>query len=169
MEESFICPDSCCKIKICPYIVKKDNLETFQRKKKAGVFIYDPSTNKVLLIQSRGNLWGPPKGTINYGETDIECAIREVKEETGITIYKDDLFKAVTIFNKATYFYLEMNECDVFVQNHIPENDANGIGWIKNTCLEKCIENGNITLSHHCRIIFKEFLSKDLPKFYQKT
>ena len=156
--ESFMCPDSCCNIKINPYIVQKDNLETFQRKKKAGVFICDPVSNKILLIQSRGNLWGPPKGTINYGESDTECAIREVKEETGLTISKDDLINSVNIYNNSTYFYLEMKECDVSVQNHIPENDANGIGWINHMCLEKCIKNGSITLSHHCRIIFRKFL-----------
>lgn len=163
--KSFMCTNSCCKINISPYIVQKDNLETFyRRRKKAGVFIYDPITNKILLIQSRGNFWGPPKGTINYGETDIQCAIREVKEETGLIISKDDLVKSITISNNATYFYLEMNECDVFVQNHIPENDANGIGWINLRCLEKFIENGNISLSNHCRIISREFLSKDFNR-----
>ena len=152
--KSFMCTNSCCKINISPYIVQKDNLETFyRRRKKAGVFIYDPITNKILLIQSRGNFWGPPKGTINYGETDIQCAIREVKEETGLIISKDDLVKSITISNNATYFYLEMNECSVKIEKTDEQNDATGIAWIKPECLTKSIEFGNISVTRHFRIL----------------
>lgn len=149
--EIFTCPDNCCNLKIKPY------KETFEKirmnRNKAGVFIYDPLTDKVLLVQSRGNLWGPPKGTIEYQESEIECAIREVKEETGLIISKEVLGKKFVIYNRATYFYIEMNECYVNIQN---ENDANGIGWIKTKCLEKCIQTGNIKLTHHTRLLFKK-------------
>ena len=84
--ETFLCVDGCCKIQIKEYkhqfLYSKNKIN----KKKAGVFIYDPNTNKVLIVQSRGNLWGAPKGTLEYGETNIECAIIEVEEETGLII-----------------------------------------------------------------------------------
>lgn len=162
--EIFTCPDKCCTIKIKPYVHAKDPFERVRRRRrKAGVFIYDPQSDKVLLIQSRGNLWGLPKGTINYGETERQCAIREVKEETGLTISDDSFTKAAKIYNCAIYFYMEMKECEVSIQDHIYENDANGIGWIKMSCLQKCVENGNISLSKHSRIVFRKFHKKHFP------
>ncbi len=162
--ETFICPNECCTIKVKPYTTPKDPFEKVRmRRKKAGVFIYDPNTGKVLLIQSRGHLWGPPKGTIQYAESERQCATREVKEETGLDISDDSFTKAVKIRNSAIYFYMKMGECNVTVQDRIPGNDANGIGWIKPDCLEKCIENGNISLSQHCRIVFSKFQGRDFP------
>jgi len=155
----FTCPNGCCKIKIKKYTKQKNPFDKIRRKRrKSGAFIYDPKTDKVLLIQSRGHLWGPPKGTLNYGETERNCAIREVKEETGLVISVDDFKRATKIRNRAMYFYVEKTECDVTVQTSIEDNDANGIGWIKIDCLEECIEHGNISLTHHCRVVFKRFM-----------
>ena len=39
-----------------------NNLPKYPR--KAGVLVYDPETNKVLLIESRGMYWGIPKGSL---------------------------------------------------------------------------------------------------------
>ena len=166
--ETFLCQDGCCTLKIKPYVVQNLLYENSQlRRKKSGVFICDPNTNKVLIVQSRGHLWGSPKGTMEEGETEAECAVREVMEETGIEISKESLTTPSAVYNKATYFYLEMNECDVSVQEKDPKNDANGIGWIKFECLEKCIEIGNISISGHLRLLFGKlhcrFFSK--PKF----
>lgn len=163
--ETFTCPDRCCTIKIKPYIHVKDPFEKIRRRrKKAGVFLYDPRKDKVLLIQSRGHLWGPPKGSMNYEELEIDCATREVYEETGIEIDTTKLTNYTNIHNRATYFYSEMDECDVNVQDGIRGNDANGIGWIKPDCLEKCIENGNISLTQHCRLAFIRFQNRFFPQ-----
>jgi ADP-ribose pyrophosphatase YjhB (NUDIX family) len=155
--ETFLCQDGCCSLKIKPYVEQDLQYENFHvRRKKSGVFICDPRTNKVLIVQSRGHLWGPPKGTMEDNETDSECAVREVMEETGLDISKESLTTSFAVYNKATYFYLEMKECDVSVQEKDPTNDANGIGWIKVECLEKCIEAGNISISGHLRLLFKQ-------------
>jgi ADP-ribose pyrophosphatase YjhB (NUDIX family) len=155
--ETFLCQDGCCTLKIKPYVAQDLQYENFHvRRKKSGVFICDPKTNKVLIVQSRGHLWGPPKGTMEDNETDAQCAVREVMEETGLDISKESLTTSFAVYNKATYFYLEMNECDVSVQEKDPTNDANGIGWIKIECLEKCIDAGNISISGHLRLLFKQ-------------
>jgi len=163
--KNFKCPEGCCEIKISNYIKKKHSENFFKKgNKKAGVFIYDPKKNKVLLVQSRGNLWGIPKGTLEYGETERICAIREVKEETGLEISEGSFIKSVKIYNNAEYFYIHLDECEVKVQKHIIGNDANGIGWIKPSCLEKFIKNGNISVNKHCRLVFKKFQNLDLPE-----
>lgn len=43
---------------------------------------------EVLLVKqfAHRNVWGMPKGHLNAGETREQCAVREVKEETGVDI-----------------------------------------------------------------------------------
>jgi ADP-ribose pyrophosphatase YjhB (NUDIX family) len=155
--------EKCCEIMIREYNKEYTHRYSYR---KAGVFIYDPQDDSVLLVQSRGHLFGCPKGSIKKGETDIECAIREVKEETGIIITPDKLDRFIKIKNKAVYYYLEMPKCKVEIQNNQGEdsNDANGITWIKIKCLEQAIENGNITLNHYAKIVFSKFLCKIFPR-----
>ena len=160
---SFVCPNRCCTLKIVPYVSTHDTdfLKRIQRcTGKAGVVLYDTIQDKVLLVQSRGHLWGPPKGTLQYGEAQRVCAVREVKEVTGLDISADSFTRAVNLSNKAIYFYMETPEIDVEVQSHIADNDANGVGWIKTKCLQECVENGNIALSKHCQIVLKRLLGK---------
>ena len=55
-----------------------------------GVGIAIVDDRKVLLVQKRSGpftgLWGVPGGKIEYGETRVEAAHREVLEETGLEI-----------------------------------------------------------------------------------
>ena len=170
--ETFTCPNKCCKIKINPYTtISTDHDNDRSHRNKAGVFIYDPIACKVLLVQSRGHLWGSPKGTMKYNETYRQCAIREVKEETGLDITDCDFLYNTVLYHNAVYFYLEIPECEVTPQEHILGNDANAVGWIKPDCLEQCISNGNIILSQHCRSIFEIFLKRvfNHPEFIVVT
>lgn len=50
--------------------------------KAAGGLVLTPD-NKVLFIFRRGK-WDLPKGKLDEGESLPECAVREVKEETGL-------------------------------------------------------------------------------------
>lgn len=164
MDMDYTCNNKCCRLQIDKYV--QPQINTYYRKrKKAGVFIFDPKTDKILLVQSRGNLWGPPKGGINQNETERNCAVREVKEETGLDIDMDNFTKAIKIKNKAIYFYLEQSECDVNIQRYLG-NDANGIGWIKIECLHNLLDKGEISLSKHCFIVLKKFLNIDLESYH---
>ncbi|XP_005108319.1 m7GpppN-mRNA hydrolase [Aplysia californica] len=53
-----------------------------------GAIIIDQTMKHVLLVQSFSgrNSWGFPKGKINQNETPVDCAAREVLEETGFDI-----------------------------------------------------------------------------------
>ena len=46
--------------------------------------------NKVLLIKHNLGHWGFPKGHVENNETEVETAIREVKEETNVDIVIDN-------------------------------------------------------------------------------
>jgi len=66
-----------------------------------GSMILNKKMTQILLVQPfGGKSWTCPKGKINEGESDFECAIREVDEETSVNIRpyasKDDF---VAIYN----------------------------------------------------------------------
>lgn len=49
-----------------------------------GALLLNPACDKVLMVKAWGiDMWGFPKGKVNEGEPLIDCAVREVEEETG--------------------------------------------------------------------------------------
>ncbi|GAB1606192.1 m7GpppN-mRNA hydrolase-like [Argonauta hians] len=69
-----------------------------------GAIILDPRMKFVLLVQGywAKSSWGFPKGKINEDESEQECAVREVFEETGFNISK--------FINCNDYFENQMND-----------------------------------------------------------
>ncbi len=68
--------------------------ETIQPRNTAGGIIVN-TEGKVALVYQNHNSWAFPKGGIDPGETTLEAAWREIKEETGLTaetiVYKGEL------------------------------------------------------------------------------
>ena len=127
------------------------------RKRKAGGFLYDKHANKLLLVQSRGQLWGMPKGSFDPNETSLECAVREVKEETGVDINVTRETKCFCVNNCSYYYYVETNEKPVHVQDVI-DNDANGIGWFNLDCLKEMCNAKKLRINKHTGLAIKNFL-----------
>jgi len=163
------CSKGCCQYKVLPYTFPINwiseqnwNYSISQTKiKKAGAFIHDSINRKILLVQSRGKYWGPPKGTINRDESIIDAAKREVKEETGIDFIENDIKDSFMIKNNIVYFVLDIKERDVFPQEII-DNDANGIGYFCIDCLKEMIDNKEISITFHCKLLIKKILNIDL-------
>ena len=59
-----------------------------KKETSCGCIIFDKETHsKVLIVYEKNrNFWGFPKGHIEEGETEIETALREVKEEVGLDV-----------------------------------------------------------------------------------
>jgi 8-oxo-dGTP diphosphatase len=61
-----------------------------QNRPKVGVGVCIIKDGKVLLGERLGshgeNTWSFPGGHLEYGETFVECALREVSEEVGLEI-----------------------------------------------------------------------------------
>ena len=55
-----------------------------KHEKSCGAVII--KNNKVLVLQQVAGHWGFPKGHVEKGETEVETAIREIKEETNLDV-----------------------------------------------------------------------------------
>jgi bis(5'-nucleosidyl)-tetraphosphatase len=53
--------------------------------KACGVLIVRGKPIEQFLLMKHADRWDLPKGHVDPGETDLECALRELQEETGIT------------------------------------------------------------------------------------
>lgn len=139
------CKNGCCMLKQWPY--EGENILS-GNKKKAGVAVRTPD-DKVLLIRSRGNMWGFPKGGRHHDESALDGAIRELKEETGIELDKRVLTYSYRL-NGVTFFSTVIDECPIKIDQirSMGGNDSSGIGWVKLACLGNMIGSGLPITSH---------------------
>jgi len=52
--------------------------------KSCGVIVFRREPVTSFLLMKHAKRWDLPKGHVDPGETDLECALRELVEETGI-------------------------------------------------------------------------------------
>lgn len=118
----------------------------------AGGFVHDQS--QVLLIYRRGK-WDLPKGKLDEGEKLSDCALREVKEETGLSHLKMEDFLAITyhtyhekgkhILKESHWYRIKGNIKDKLSAQE--EEDINECKWVKFNQLEPYLENTHASIS----------------------
>lgn len=65
--------------------------------KSCGAIVLDGE--KVLIIQQKEGHWGFPKGHVEDGETEVETAIREIKEETNVNVKINEKYRYVETYS----------------------------------------------------------------------
>ncbi len=110
------------------------------REESCGAVIY--YDNEFLLLHYEAGHWGFPKGNKERGETNLETAIREIQEETGLKNLKfTDFEKNITYFYKregkpiyktVTYFLAKSPTKDVTISW-----EHTGFAWLS---YEKALE-----------------------------
>lgn len=65
-------------------------------KPAAAVAIFNNQNEILMLHRADNNKWTMPGGTLEFGESLIACAIREVHEETGLDVVVQDIIGTYT-------------------------------------------------------------------------
>ena len=97
-----------------------------REQKSAGIVLFrnDSDKNEFLLLNYPQGHWDFVKGKVEKGETPHETALRETKEETGITdiefidgfeesVEYDFRFKKENIHKKVIFFLAKTNEKNI--------------------------------------------------------
>lgn len=106
-----------------------------KREKTIGFVVYKKEGQGIryLLLHHSGEYWNFPKGRMEKGETELEAALRELQEETGISQtklidgfydeYEYDFDTTITegvkktIYKKAVFFMAEVEDQKVKISN----------------------------------------------------
>ena len=72
-----------------------------KQEKSCGAIIANPTdSNQILLIQHKnGKHWAFPKGHMEPGETEEQTALREIREETGLSVSLDTDFRTIVTYS----------------------------------------------------------------------
>lgn len=128
--------------------------------KRAGTLLIDEKKKKILLVQTYGALWGPPKGTMEDGESYMNCAFRETREETGLPISFHEMRLVQKLFDrKAWYYKIKADKYRTSVDlKKIAVPEITGICWICKECLYKLFDSKqtNSHLNHLINYILSE-------------
>ena len=120
---------------------------------KKGLLIGDKMVNLKDIIENSKTNWSEtewefPKGRRNYQEKDLDCALREFEEETGISKNNILIVENVLPFEesfigtnhksyKHKYFLAFMNKSNNFLKN-FQKTEVSKMEW---KLLENCIES----------------------------
>jgi len=106
------------------------------------------SEGDILMIFRRGK-WDLPKGKLDDNESLLECAIREVKEETGLTKIKAGKEIAITYHTYVEFGKHILKESHWYSMNALypetltpqVEEDITDIRWVKKSQLSTYLDN----------------------------
>lgn len=107
---------------------------TFEKSCGAVVYRKHHGNTEILLIKHlNSGHWSFPKGHVEEGETEVQTALREIKEETDIDVMIDPTFReTVTYFPKketqkvVVYFMAKAKNFDFTPQ----ETEIADIRWV---------------------------------------
>lgn len=104
--------------------------------KSCGALVYRRNREQIelLLIKNRyGGHWSFPKGHVEGRETEVQTALREVKEETGLDIslqsgfrHAVEYFPRPNVTKQVVYFLGEATSNDL----HMQEEEISRIIWM---------------------------------------
>ena len=86
-----------------------------KQEKSCGCIVMNEN-NEILLVHHNKGHWGFPKGHMEEGETEIETAVREVKEETNIDVEVNENYRYTEYYSpeenimKEVVYFLASNK-----------------------------------------------------------
>lgn len=133
------------------------------REKSCGALVIrknDTATQMLLIKHKHGGHWSFPKGHVEGAETEVETALREVKEETGLDIklingYKEKVYYSprVGIKKEVVYFLGKSAWVEAIPQ----EEEISETRWfdIDSVLKQVTFENDKRLIKHALKVIRK--------------
>ena len=140
----------------------KDEIKNNMEKSRGCIILKD---DKVLLIGAKDDdgklFWSFPKGHQEDGETDIETAIRETREEVGLNIKIIDdkpiktghLVHGGTVYKEILLFVAEPLNDEIKIQ----EDEVEKVKWVK-------IDEAGKYFDDYYSDVWRELLDRIKPK-----
>lgn len=120
-----------------------------KKEKSCGAIVFYLKDNKeqILLIKhANSGHWSFPKGHVEAKETEVETALREIREETGINVSIDTRFREVVTYSPkkdvlkdVVYFFATSEEYETFNQ----EEEVSDIKWVDLSSVVSCVSYKN--------------------------
>ena len=127
------------------------------REKSCGCIVMNDK-KEILLIHHNAGHWDFPKGHVEEGETEVQTAIREVKEETNIDVEVNEKYRYTVEYSPKEDV---MKEVVFFLAKNISNNgeaqleEVSEVKWFK---LDEAIQK--ITYNTSKEILIK--IKKDI-------
>lgn len=109
------------------------DLKKISKEKSCGAVVYRKESDvEFLILQHKKGHYSFPKGHVEDDETEVETAIREIKEETNLDVLIDDNFRFVSsyypkfnVLKDVVFFVGEAKSFDIVVQ----EKEVSNARW----------------------------------------
>ena len=130
-----------------------------KKEKSCGCIVIN-NKDEILLIHHNAGHWDFPKGHVEEGETEVQTAIREVKEETNIDVKVNEEYRYSTQYSpkedviKEVVYFLAKN---ISSNKVAQESEVSEVKWFN---IEEALEK--ITYDTSKEILVK--LKKDLKE-----
>ena len=95
---------------------------------------YHGNTEILLIKHINSGHWSFPKGHVEQGETEVETAMREIKEETGIDVMIDPTFRELVTYSpkkdtqKVVVYFIAKAKGGLLVPQ---ENEIAEVKWVE--------------------------------------
>lgn len=95
------------------------------KEKSCGAVVYTVADGEIkyLLVQMLGGHFSFPKGHVESGESEVQTALREIKEETDLDVSLDTVFRRTVVYSpyagcekEVVYFVARAKSCDTVCQ-----------------------------------------------------
>ncbi|MGA4475836.1 NUDIX hydrolase [Ectopseudomonas chengduensis] len=83
---------------------------------------------KILFVRKRKSKWNLPGGRVEQGESPIQAALREMKEETGLSV---DQLRYVSTYQEDNVVHFLFEARPKTTQKPRPHNEIEDCRWIR--------------------------------------